>query len=109
MDNFGLQYGDGNVCKFSDSDHTLSLTKGRLPDEGELPNVSALQTQPSNYLEISANDGFSIRFTIAEIRIFGSYAKLKTMSGPSTTLSASKSPVAAEAILIHTYLISTTL
>ena len=74
---FGLQYGDGSVCKFSDSVHTLSLIKGRLPDEGELPNVSALQTQSSNYLEISAKDGFSVRFAIAEVRIFGSYAKLK--------------------------------
>jgi len=57
MEVFGLQYGEGSVCKFNDSDDALSLIEGRLPDDDELPNVSALQKHSSGYLEISTYDG----------------------------------------------------
>jgi hypothetical protein len=77
MEVFGLQYGEGSECKFTDSDDALSLIEGRLADEDELPNVSALQKHSSGYLEISTIDEFAVRFTSAKIRTFESYTKLK--------------------------------
>ena len=77
MEVFGLNYGDGSTCNFSDSSNVLSLIEGRLPDEEELPNVSTLTKHSSNYLDINANERLSLRFTSAERRTFASYAELK--------------------------------
>ena len=77
MQVFGLQYGEGNVCKFSDSDEVLTLTQGRLRDEEDLPAVSALPSHSTDYLDLSTNEDFLVRFTSVESRMFKSYSSLK--------------------------------
>ena len=57
MEVFGLKYGVGSTCDFSDSSNVLSLIEGRLPDEEELPTVSTLTKHYSNYLDINAKEG----------------------------------------------------
>ena len=75
---FGLQFGEGNVCKFSDSNQVLTLTEGKLPDEESLPAISALHRHPTGYLDIGEHEGFPIRFTSEQNQVFGSYAELKS-------------------------------
>ena len=78
---FGLQYGEGNVCKFPGSNEVLTLTQGRLPNEDELPQISFLHPHSSSYLDLDSNnenDEFSVRFTSEMNRVFGNYADLKS-------------------------------
>ena len=77
MEVFELGFGEGNVCTFSDSYEVLTLSQGRLPDEEDLPKISSLPRQSSGYLEFGATDGYSVRFTSAEKKVFESYSELK--------------------------------
>ena len=77
MEVFGLAFGEGNVCNFDDSDDSLTLTKGRLPNKEDLPKISPLPRHSSDYLEFDKNDGLAVRFMVAKTKVFESYVELK--------------------------------
>ena len=66
MELFGLNWGGGKRCNFEDSNSTIGLTVGVLPNNDDI----------SLSLD-SSNAHLSAQFTYTERRIFGNYSELK--------------------------------
>ena len=63
MQSYGLNYGEGQTCIFSDSTDRISLVEGRIPYESDE--------------HVDYSGGVSLQFTSANFTAFGTYSDLK--------------------------------
>eukprot|EP00804_Cyclotella_cryptica_P031375 CCRYP_012196-RE/>CCRYP_012196-RE protein AED:0.02 eAED:0.02 QI:303/0.85/0.87/1/0.71/0.62/8/63/3730 len=70
---FSINWGNGRMCKFSDSDRDIGLTFGNLTS-----GLRGILPESDGFLEFDADDvRFPVRFTYIEQRVFKSYSELK--------------------------------
>lgn len=85
MEPFGLNWGEGKVCKFLPSNDKITLTRGRIPHAQDSPiHARGIPFESKGYLEFEDVAGtenvdvrFPIRFTWQSFRVFANYVELK--------------------------------